>query len=93
MAAPYNDGPTNTYTPASPGPIQCTNIACTTLSTTGLATLTGGTVVGTYAVASPAKNPVVEIRHATTDNPLCSYLICRNSAGAILHPQPPPWLN
>ena len=83
MAAqsPYNDGPNNTYTVVSPGPIQGTNIACTTLTSSGLTTATAGAVVGTYATSSPAKNPYIEIKHATTDHPLCSYLICRNSSG------------
>ena len=77
----YNDGPNNSYTVVSPGALTATNIACATLTTSGLTTATAGAVVGTYVTSSPARNPYIEIKHATTDHPLASYLVCRNSAG------------
>ena len=84
MAAQATTGPTNGYGPASPGPIQGTSIACTSLTTSGLGTLTGGAVVGTYATAIPALNPYLELKHASTDHPQSSYLICRTSLGVSI---------
>ena len=67
--------------------LNCTGVTASggiqggTVTSTGLLTGTAGAAVGTLTAASPPRNPALNLYHASTDHPLASYLICRNSNG------------